>query len=374
MTPVDSALTLFGFTLFTHVLGASLVLGLSWLALGFELVGRRRNSQIYVDSGKAVSKAIVLIYATIGSLGTAITVELFALWPTFMKTIGVLLWWPLAFVAAVILSNFFLIALYWYSYDRIRTSLHLVIGFLMALTSSLIPLNFRTIIAFTNQPVGLNGNVVETTLLYANPSLPPLYAHTAFASISTAGFIVCAAAGLGIYTKRGDTHVNTNLFRHGVVAGVAFLVPQALAGAWYLWTLGGNVPRMFAAITGLFTEYSGILDAQVLLPRIFAVKLVFVGYLFLAGMWLMSRSHKNVLSRVDTAVSATVGMIASGVILIGETIQEYSHLPYLIIDHFKVGEFLNAGFPISIVGIFIAGFGVFMVILFAILYVAYAKK
>jgi hypothetical protein len=99
-----------------------------------------------------------------------------------------------------------------------------------------------------------------------------------------------------------------------------------------------------------------------------------VGYLFLAGMWLMSRSQENVLSRLDAAVAATVGMIASGVILIGETMQEYSHLPYLIIDHLKVGEFLNAGFPISIVGISIGGFGVFIAVLFAILYVAYVKK
>ena len=327
-----------------------------------------------MDSSRAVSKAIVLTYATIGSLGTAITVELFVLWPNFMKTLGVLLWWPLVFVAAIILSNFFMIALYWYSYDRIRTSLHLVVGFFMALTSSLIPLNFRTIIAFTNQPVGLLGNAVETALLYTNPSLPPLYAHTVFASMSTAGFFVCAASGLGIYAKRGDVDVNTNLFRHGVAAGVAFLAPQALAGAWYLWTLGGNVPRMFAAITGLFTDYSGIHDAQPLLPQIFAMKLIFVGYIFLAGVWLMSRNQRDVLSRLDIAVSATVGMIASAVILIGETIQEYSHLPYLVIDHFKVGEFLNAGFPLSIVGIFIAGFGVFIVLLFAILYVAYVKK
>jgi cytochrome bd-type quinol oxidase subunit 1 len=360
--------------MFTHVLGASLVLGFSWLAFGLELIGRRRSNRIYVDSSRSVSKAIVLTYATIGSLGTAITVELFVLWPNFMKTLGVLLWWPLVFVAAMILSNFFMIALYWYSYDRIRTSLHLVVGFFMALTSSLIPLNFRTIIAFTNQPVGLLGNAVETALLYANPSLPPLYAHTVFASMSTAGFIVCAASGLGIYAKRGDVDVNANLFRHGVVAGVGFLVPQALAGAWYLWTLGGNVPRMFAAITGLFTDYLGIHDAQLLLPQIFAMKLVFVGYLFLAGVWLMSRNQRGVLSRLDIAVSATVGLIASAVILIGETIQEYSHLPYLIIDHFKVGEFLNAAFPLSIVGIFIAGFGVFIVILFAILYVAYVKK
>jgi hypothetical protein len=54
--------------------------------------------------------------------------------------------------------------------------------------------------------------------------------------------------------------------------------------------------------------------------------------------------------------------------------QEYSHLPYLIIDRFKVADFLNAGFPVSAVGVFIVGFGVFLGILLAVLYVAYIKK
>jgi cytochrome bd-type quinol oxidase subunit 1 len=374
MTPVDSALTLFAFTMFTHILGASLVLGFSWLAFAFELIGRRRNDIVYVDSSRAVSKAIVLIYATIGSLGTAITVELFALWPGFMKTLGVLLWWPFAFVAAMILSNFLMIAIYWYTFDRIRPSFHLAVGFFMALTSSLIPFNFRTIIAFTNQPVGMTDNAVEAMLLYANPSLPPLYAHTVFASLSTAGFVVCAAAALGIYMKRGDASVNSSLLRQGVVAGVGFLVPQALAGAWYLWTLGGNVPRMFAAITGLFTEYSGMAAAQLLLPHIFATKLALVGYLFLAGMWLRGASERRILSRLGVAVATTVGLLASVIILIGETMQEYSHLPYLVIGRLEVAEFLNAEFPLSAVGIFIAGLGVFMGILLAVLYVEYIKK
>jgi cytochrome bd-type quinol oxidase subunit 1 len=374
MTPLDSALTLFAFTMFTHVLGASLVLGFSWLAFGFELAGRRRNDRTYVDSSRAISKAIVLIYATIGSLGTAITVELFALWPDFTKTLGTLLWWPFAFVAASIIANFLMIAIYWYTFDRIGTSLHLAVGFFMALTSSLIPLNFRTIIAFTNQAVGLSGSAVEPILLYANPSLPPLYAHTIFASLSTAGFVICATAALAIYTKRGDASINHSLLRQGVTAGVGFLVPQALAGAWYLWTLGENVPRMFAVVTGLYAQYSDIAGVQLLLPHVLAVKLGLVGYLVLAGIWLRSASERQTLSKLDIAVATTVGLIASGIILIGETIQEYSHLPYLIIDRFSVSEFLNVGFPFSAIGVFIVGFGVFIGILLTILYVAYVKK
>ena len=54
--------------------------------------------------------------------------------------------------------------------------------------------------------------------------------------------------------------------------------------------------------------------------------------------------------------------------------QEYSHLPYLIIDHFKASELLNAGFPFSAVGIFMVGFGVFIGVLLTVLYVAYVKK
>lgn len=373
MTPLDSVLTLFAFTMFTHVLGASLVLGFSWLAFGFELLGRRRNDTAFIDSSRAVSKAIALIYATIGSLGTAITVELFALWPNFVKTLGILLWWPFVFVAASIMSNFLMIAIYWYTFNKISASIHLAVGFLMALTSSLIPLNFRTIIAFTNQAVGMSGETVEPMLLYANPSLPPLYTHTIFASLSTAGFVVCAAAALGIYAKLGNTNVNGSLFRNGVVAGVGFLVPQVLAGAWYLWTLGANVPRMFTAITGLFAQYSGVADAQALLP-LFATKLALVGYLFLAGMWLADTPDRHVLSRVRVGVATSVGIVASTIILIGETMQEFSHLPYLIIDRFKVSELLNPGFPLSAIGVFIVGFGVFIGILLMIVYVAYVKK
>jgi hypothetical protein len=243
----------------------------------------------------------------------------------------------------------------------------------MALTSSLIPFNFRTIIAFTNQPVGMTENAVDPALLYANPSLPPLYAHTVFASLSTAGFVVCAAAALGIHAKRGDASVNTNLLRQGVLVGVGFLVPQALAGAWYLWTLGGNVPRMFAAITGLSTQYSGIADGQPL-SSIFATKLVLVGYLFLVSVWLRNADERPVLSKLQLAGATTLGLVASAIILIGETMQEYSHLPYLIIDRFNVAEFLNVGFPLWAVGIFIVGFGIFIGVLLAVLYVAYIKK
>jgi hypothetical protein len=80
------------------------------------------------------------------------------------------------------------------------------------------------------------------------------------------------------------------------------------------------------------------------------------------------------ISKLGIAAATTVGLIASGIILIGETMQEYSHLPYLIIDHFKVSELLNAGFPFSAVGIFMVGFGVFIGVLLTILYVAYVKK
>ena len=92
----------------------------------------------------------------------------------------------------------------------------------------------------------------------------------------------------------------------------------------------------------------------------------------LTGFYLVR--FLQILSKLGIAVAATVGLLASGIILIGETMQEYSHLPYLIIDRFKASEFLNAGFPFSAVGIFIVGFGVFFGLLLTILYVAYVKK
>jgi hypothetical protein len=91
-------------------------------------------------------------------------------------------------------------------------------------------------------------------------------------------------------------------------------------------------------------------------------------------MWLRNAGGERQLSKLQIAAAATVGLFASSIILIGETMQEYSHLPYLVIDKFKVAEFLNAGFPLSAVSIFIVGFGVFIGVLLAVLYVAYLKK
>lgn len=276
----------------------------------------------------------------------------------------------------MILSNFPLIAIYWYTYDRISPSLHLAVGLLMALTSSLIPFNFRTIMAFTNQPIGLVGGQVENILLYSNPSLPPLYAHTIFASLSTAGFVICAGAGLAWYTNRGYRDVNMKLFKHGVTAGLGFLVPQALAGAWYAWTLGANVPSMFASITGLATERPGGGGSPIDLASLFATKLVLVGYLFLGGMWLRPAGNQEVLSRLALVAGASLGLLSCAVVIIGETMQEYSHLPYLVIGQFTAQELLTPTFPLTptTAAGFMIGLGAFIIVLFAVLYVEYVKK
>lgn len=136
------------------------------------------------------------------------------------------------------------------------------------------------------------------------------------------------------------------------------------------------MPRMFAALTGLFTQHSGVDAAEIGLPNFFATKLVLVGYLFIAGIWLRNAHQQQALSNLTTAAATSVGLLSSAIIIIGETMQEYSHLPYLVINQFTVEEFLNAAFPLAVpaAGLFVAGFVVFIVVLFAVLYVAYIKK
>jgi cytochrome bd-type quinol oxidase subunit 1 len=180
---------------------------------------------------------------------------------------------------------------------------------------------------------------------------------------------------LAQHLNRGESHANSKLLRLGLVIGVGFLVPQALAGAWYLWTLGGNVPTMFAAITGLFAQYSCFPGSDIHLSDLFAVKLVIVGYLFLAGLSLTVVGERPLSGRaVSVAVSTAV--LSSAVVMLGETMQEYSHLPYLVTGKFTVSELLTATFPLSMTtaSTLIAGFGIFFVMLFAILYVAYVKR
>jgi hypothetical protein len=133
---------------------------------------------------------------------------------------------------------------------------------------------------------------------------------------------------------------------------------------------------MFAAITGLFTQYATSVSLQIQLPHLFATKLIVVGYLLLAGMSLRRKGLQLVLPKLGVAVAVSLGLFSSAVIMMGETMQEFSHLPYFVIGQFTVEEFLTSTFPLSLatIAMLMVGFAVFIVVLFVILYVAYVKK
>jgi hypothetical protein len=183
-------------------------------------------------------------------------------------------------------------------------------------------------------------------------------------------------AAIANFIKRGEAKTNTLLFRNGLLGGVCFLVPQALAGAWYIWTLQRNVPQMFAAITGPLQQYSCAVGCGIELSALFASKLVVVGYLVLASVFLLSAQDQESLSRRSLFAAASVGVLAPTVIVIGEIMQEYSHLPYLVIGHFTVEEFLTPTFPLAwpTIAAFIVGFVTCAALLLVILYTAYLKR
>ncbi|WP_243671108.1 hypothetical protein [Vulcanisaeta sp. JCM 16161] len=68
------------------------VLGLGWILPTLELIGYRRNKQVYVDLAHNMANYLITVYAIGGLFGTIITVFLAGLLPIFTNIAGALLW------------------------------------------------------------------------------------------------------------------------------------------------------------------------------------------------------------------------------------------------------------------------------------------
>jgi cytochrome d ubiquinol oxidase subunit I len=315
----------------------------------------------------------VLTYASFGVLGTAMTVMLLTLWPTFMVTATGLMW-PIFLAAAFsIVLNFVSLAAYWYTYDRIRSSLHMMIGMVVAFSAAFIAFNFRTIMSFTNQAVGLvsTSTSIDPFTLYSNPSLAPLYSHTIFGALSTAGFVVAGGAALWML-RHGVSQEYITISKFGLLAGFLSIVPQAMAGAWYSFTLMNNVPYLFSSITG----WAGMVKAQLdLLPLLVAM---FVSALLLLSVGALAYTSVK-LGRPSAGWLKTMvvmAVLAPSTILIGEALQQYSHLPYFVVGAIEIHDMVSSKFSLD-AGSFAASLALLALVMglvIAVLYVSYFKE
>ncbi|GBC72064.1 hypothetical protein HRbin02_01854 [Candidatus Calditenuaceae archaeon HR02] len=89
------------------------------------------------------------------------------------------------------------IALFWYTWGKVKPNVHIAIGFIMAVSGFAAPFGFRYIFAEITSPhgvaVALQGSPDSARLqVFLNPLYPPLILHTVVGAMSVGGFITAS--------------------------------------------------------------------------------------------------------------------------------------------------------------------------------------
>jgi cytochrome d ubiquinol oxidase subunit I len=351
--------TILGIAVIVHIIIVNITLGTGWIsAMARFLAWSKHRAELEVMS-RRVFKILIIHELFSGVWGTIITVILAGLFPTLMATATDIIFLPILIALSSILIRIPSIALFWYTWGKIRPGLHTALGFVMAVSGFGVPFGFRYIFAEITYPYALsmamNGLVnAARTAVFFNPLYPWLLLHTWFGALSIGGFIVAS-----FFAIRGN--VNPKFAWIGLWHGALFLAVQGVLGPSYLVNLSNKAPLLYSNILGLAGSTFNV-------APIFALKLSLIAFLVVitVSVWRNIKQGCGIVPRSTLAL----GPLAIIVAMIGEFMNDGGRYPYLVLlgnSGLGPSEFMNVYVQIpwlavlAVVGVLLAFAGVFMV-------------
>jgi cytochrome d ubiquinol oxidase subunit I len=350
--------SILGISVIVHVIMVNITIGSGWIsAMARFLAWLRRAPELELMS-RRVFKILIVAELFSGVWGTIITVILAGFFPTLTAIATDIIFYPILIALSSIFVRIPSIALFWYTWGKIRSSIHSVLGFVMALSGFGIPLGFRYIFAQINYPnaiaLALQGfkDLARVTVFF-NPVYLPLIMHTWFGAMSIGGFIVAS-----FFAIRGN--INVKFVWIGLWHGVIFLILQAFMGPWYLATLSAETPI-------LFNNLVGAIDSTLNILPVFAAKIIMV-----AGLALVSVRVWSDVKRGNGEVpryALVLGPMAVAAAVMGEFMNDGGRYPFMTLEGqtgIGAAQFMNAYLEIpvytvyGVVAILLAFVGVFM--------------
>ena len=315
------AFTILGIVVLVHVILVNITLGTGWIsAMARFLAWRRKSADLEIMS-RRVFKILIIHELFSGVWGTIITIVLAGMFPTLTAIATDIIFYPILLSLTSILIRIPSIALFWYTWGKIKPSIHAALGFVMAISGFGVPLGFRSIFAQITYP-----NAIELATeglrslaraaVFLNPLYLPLFLHTWFGAMSIGGFIVAS-----FFAIKGN--LNPKFAWTGLWHGVLFLGVQGFVGPFYFLTISNYAPIIYDNILGLS---SATFDIQ----AVFVTKIVTVGLLVFvsAYCWKRLQRGKGVVPRYEL----TLGPMALLVAIFGEFMNDGGRFPYLVLN------------------------------------------
>jgi cytochrome d ubiquinol oxidase subunit I len=311
---------LLGLATLVHIAFVNITIGTGWISAMARYLAWRRSDPSLEIMARRVFKILIVHELFSGVWGTIITVILAGLFPTLLAIATDTLFYPILIALSAIIIRIPSIALFWYTWGKVKPSIHVVIGFIMAVSGFAVPMGFRYIFAEITSPYGIAAALegsrdLARLQVFLNPIYPPLILHTVAGAMSVGGFITAS-----FFAIRGNT--SPKFLWIGLWHGVLFLALQPILGLWYLLSLSEKAPLLYNNILG------GVQATYNLLPM-FTGKLVVIASLAALSLVIWRRVKRG-LGEV-TRLALGLGPLAILVVILGEYINDAGRFPYLVL-------------------------------------------
>lgn len=328
------------------------VLGILWTTPFIEYIGWKRNDSRYLELNKVLLNYLIAVYAIGGVFGTIVTVFLAGLMPVFTNLAGVVLWpvWATAIIAGVIIT-IPVIGLYYRTYSRWSHRNHAILGVLLAISATIIPLMFRLVFAYTAYPAGtyitpdpssiigfdLSVNVYQAV---QNPLYLPLFASTMSAALAFTGLMMLFGFSL---RYRGLPHQDLGISigkKLALVFGLlyaaftsVYLYEVYLNSATMAWSIFGSPPGYVpSALLSVFKPTYSLTG-----PFYADLALALITFLLL----IFSFFRKSRLAGIAS------GILSVAILDLSETINLLAHAPYAVVPPVPVAEALASSYGVQ---------------------------
>lgn len=265
-----------------HTYFGGFVLALPLFCLLLEFLGITRKNQVskqkFDGLARDILRVALLSMSVTALLGSLTLITLVILYPGFMSYMGETFKSLMPVYATVFVSEAFLLALYYYTWDFLKTPatkwLHMTVGVLSNGTGVILLLLVNSWASFMMAPAGVDsqGHFLNNVWhLLHSPLWNPLNSHRFLADIMSGGAVVVAYAAFRFFmAKTSEDRAYYDWVGHVfIVVVVCALLPMPLAGYWLM-------RAVFE-----FRQHMGITMMGGMLSWLFVLQAIMVGVLFL---------------------------------------------------------------------------------------------
>ncbi len=250
-----------GFSLAFHIIFAVAGIALPLMMVIAETLWLKTGDEIYKTITKRWARGAAVLFAVGAVSGTVLSFELGLLWPEFMKWAGSIIGLPFALEGYAFFTEAIFLGIYLYGWDKVSKSMHLISGWIVAISGALSAIFVVIANAWMNCPVGfkLVGNLpteIDPLKAMTSPAAFPQVLHMLIASYAAIGLL---AAGVHAFMLLRDRQNEFHRRAFGIclALGCTMSLAEPLSGDLLAQMVAQTQPIKLASLEGQFDTMRG---------------------------------------------------------------------------------------------------------------------